>query len=75
MGSVDIAKQAPNVLKMKVLGAKIVEVTAGAATLKEAVDSAFAAYQKEYKTAFYCLMPSLPRSKNTFSSTSIRMGS
>jgi tryptophan synthase beta chain len=55
MGSVDIAKQAPNVLKMKVLGAKIVEVTAGAATLKEAVDSAFAAYQKEYKTAFYCM--------------------
>jgi tryptophan synthase beta chain len=33
----------------------VVEVTAGAATLKEAVDSAFAAYQKEYKTAFYCM--------------------
>lgn len=55
MGIVDIKKQAPNVSRMKILGAKIVEVTAGAGTLKDAVDSAFAAYQKEYKTAFYCM--------------------
>ena len=55
MGSVDIAKQAPNVARMKVLGAKIVEVTEGAKTLKEAVDSAFRAYERDYKDAIYCI--------------------
>lgn len=55
MGVIDIKKQAPNVSKMKILGAKIVEVNEGTKTLKEAVDSAFAAYAKEYKTAFYCM--------------------
>ena len=55
MGAVDIKKQAPNVAKMKILGAKVVEVNEGTKTLKEAVDSAFAAYAKEYKTAFYCM--------------------
>ena len=55
MGSVDIKKQAPNVAKMKILGAKIIEVNEGTKTLKEAVDSAFAAYSREYKTAFYCM--------------------
>lgn len=55
MGAVDIAKQAPNVARMKVLGAKIIEVKEGTQTLKEAVDSAFAAYTREYKTAFYCM--------------------
>src|SRR5574344_731719 len=42
MGEVDIAKQAPNVARMKLLGAKVVPVTFGLRTLKEAVDSAFA---------------------------------
>ncbi len=55
MGSVDIAKQAPNVARMQVLGAKVVEVTRGAATLKEAVDSAFEAYARDYKEAIYCI--------------------
>ena len=55
MGAVDVKKQAPNVAKMKILGAKVVEVNEGTKTLKEAVDSAFAAYVKEYKTAFYCM--------------------
>lgn len=55
MGSVDIKKQAPNVARMKILGANVVEVTKGAATLKEAVDAAFEAYAKEYKTAIYCI--------------------
>lgn len=44
MGAVDIAKEAPNVTKMKILGAKLVPVTSGAATLKEAVDEAFVEY-------------------------------
>ena len=55
MGSVDIKKQAPNVARMKILGANVVEVTEGLATLKEAVDAAFAAYCKEYKDAIYCI--------------------
>ena len=55
MGEVDVIKQAPNVARMKVLGAKIVVVKEGARTLKEAVDSAFRAYAKEYKDAIYCI--------------------
>ena len=55
MGSVDIKKQAPNVARMKILGANVVEVTHGLATLKEAVDAAFEAYAKEYKDAMYCI--------------------
>ncbi|MBQ2875655.1 MAG: tryptophan synthase subunit beta [Clostridia bacterium] len=55
MGSVDIKKQAPNVERMKILGANVVEVTHGLATLKEAVDAAFAAYAREYKDAIYCI--------------------
>ena len=55
MGSVDIKKQAPNVARMKILGARVIEVTDGLATLKEAVDAAFAAYSREYKDALYCI--------------------
>ncbi len=55
MGSVDIKKQAPNVARMKILGANVIEVTEGAATLKEAVDAAFKAYANEYKEAIYCI--------------------
>ena len=55
MGSVDIKKQAPNVARMKILGANVVEVTHGLATLKEAVDAAFEAYAHEYKDAIYCI--------------------
>lgn len=55
MGEVDIKKQAPNVARMKILGANVVPVTHGLATLKEAVDAAFEAYTKEYKDAIYCI--------------------
>ena len=55
MGSVDIKKQAPNVARMKILGANVVEVTHGLQTLKEAVDAAFEAYAKEYENAIYCI--------------------
>lgn len=44
MGEVDIAKEYPNVVRMKILGANIVPATHGRKTLKEAVDSAFQAY-------------------------------
>lgn len=55
MGAVDIKKQAPNVARMKILGANVVEVTDGLATLKEAVDAAFAAYSRDYKDCIYCI--------------------
>ncbi len=55
MGSVDIKKQAPNVARMKILGANVVEVTHGLATLKEAVDAAFDAYARDYKDCIYCI--------------------
>ena len=55
MGEVDIKKQFPNVNRIKVLGANVIPVSFGTATLKEAVDAAFEAYAKEYKTAFYVI--------------------
>ena len=55
MGSVDIKKQATNVAIMKLLGANVIEVTHGLATLKEAADAAFDAYAREYKDAIYCI--------------------
>ena len=55
MGQVDIEKQAPNVTRMKMLGARVIPVKAGLQTLKEAVDAAFEAYLNEYETAIYCI--------------------
>lgn len=55
MGEVDIAKQHPNVVRMKMLGARVIPVTHGLKTLKEAVDAAFDAYLREYKDAIYCI--------------------
>ena len=55
MGEVDIAKQHPNVIRMKMLGANVIPVTHGLKTLKEAVDAAFDAYIREYKDAIYCI--------------------
>lgn len=55
MGEVDIAKQQPNVQRMKILGATVVPVSHGLKTLKEAVDSAFESYAKNYKDAIYCI--------------------
>ena len=55
MGAVDIQKQAPNVARMKILGANVIEVTHGLQTLKEAVDAAFDAYCREYRDAIYCI--------------------
>ena len=55
MGEVDIQKQFPNVNRIKVLGANVIPVHRGTCTLKEAVDAAFEAWAKEYKTAFYVI--------------------
>jgi len=55
MGAVDVKKQAPNVLRMKLLGANVIEVNDGAATLKEAVDAALSAFVEEHENVFYAL--------------------
>lgn len=55
MGEVDIKKEYPNVVRMKILGAKVVPVTAGAKTLKEAVDSAFEAYLADPINSMYAI--------------------
>ncbi|MDO5329087.1 MAG: tryptophan synthase subunit beta [Coriobacteriia bacterium] len=55
MGEVDIEKQHPNVIRMEMLGTKVIPVTHGQKTLKEAVDAAFDAYSKEYKDCIYCI--------------------
>ncbi len=55
MGEVDIVKEKPNVIRMKILGAKVVPVTHGLKTLKEAVDSCFEAYVAQADTAFYAI--------------------
>ncbi len=55
MGEVDIVKEHPNVVRMKILGAKIVPATHGLKTLKEAVDSAFGKYVETYEDTLYCI--------------------
>lgn len=55
MGEVDMQKQASNVSKMRLLGARVIPVKKGTRTLKEAVDAALEAYADEYKTTFYCM--------------------
>lgn len=55
MGEVDVKRQELNVFKMELLGAKVIPVTEGTRTLKEAVDAALKAYVDEAKDAFYVL--------------------
>lgn len=55
MGVVDIKKEHPNVSRMKILGAKIVPVSRGAGTLKEAVDSAFEAYLGDLENSMFAI--------------------
>ena len=55
MGEIDIAKEHPNVVKMKILGCKLVPVSRGTRTLKDAVDSAFEEYLKDPVNFFYAI--------------------
>ena len=55
MGQVDIEKEHPNVTKMKILGCKLVPVTRGTRTLKDAVDSAFEEYLKDPVNFLYAI--------------------
>jgi len=55
MGEVDMAKERPNVVRMHILGAKVIPATHGRKTLKEAVDAAFEAYLKDPVSQFYAI--------------------
>lgn len=55
MGEIDIKRQAPNVAKMRLLGAKVVSVTSGSATLKDAVNDALRDWAENYENSHYCL--------------------
>ena len=55
MGQVDIEKEHPNVVKMKILGCNLIPVTRGTATLKDAVDSAFEEYLKDPQNFIYAI--------------------
>ena len=55
MGEIDIEKEHPNVTKMKILGCKLVPVSRGTKTLKDAVDSAFEEYLKDPVNFLYAI--------------------
>ncbi|SPT67844.1 Tryptophan synthase beta chain [Anaerobiospirillum thomasii] len=55
MGQVDIQRQALNVYKMKLLGAEVIPVTSGTATLKDAVSEALREWTSRIADTHYCL--------------------
>jgi tryptophan synthase beta chain len=55
MGSVDVARQKPNVLRMKILGAEIRPVESGSKTLKDAMNEALRDWVANVHDTFYCI--------------------
>src|SRR4029077_3389689 len=55
MGSVDIARQKPNVFRMKLLGAEVVPVHSGSRTLKDAMNEALRDWVTNVDATFYCI--------------------
>ncbi|MBX9944548.1 MAG: tryptophan synthase subunit beta [Reyranella sp.] len=55
MGAVDVDRQAPNVVRMNMLGAEVRPVTAGSATLKDAMNEALRDWVATCETTFYCI--------------------
>lgn len=55
MGRVDMERQSPNVLRMKLLGAEIIPVTSGTQTLKDAVNMALQDWSESFDYSHYCL--------------------
>jgi len=55
MGEIDVEKEHPNVIRMKILGAELITVTRGTRTLKDAVDSAFEAYLQDPVNSIYAI--------------------
>ena len=55
MGETDIARQAPNVFRMKLLGAEVVPVTSGSATLKDAMNEALRDWVSNVEDTYYII--------------------
>ncbi len=55
MGETDIERQAPNVFRMKLLGAEVVPVTSGTGTLKDAMNEALRDWVKNVEDTFYII--------------------
>jgi tryptophan synthase beta chain len=55
MGATDVERQAPNVFRMKLLGAKVVPVTSGTGTLKDAMNEALRDWVTNVKDTFYVI--------------------
>jgi len=55
MGSEDIKRQAPNIYRMEMLGAKVVPVTSGSKTLKDAVNEAIRDWVTNVETTYYII--------------------
>ena len=55
MGTEDIRRQAPNVFRMKILGAEVVPVTSGTATLKDAMNEAMRQWVSCVRDTFYVI--------------------
>ncbi|MEO1723334.1 MAG: tryptophan synthase subunit beta [Pseudomonadota bacterium] len=55
MGATDVERQRPNVFRMRLLGAKVVPVTAGRATLKDAMNEALRDWVTNVEDTFYCI--------------------
>ena len=55
MGATDVARQAPNVFRMKLLGAEVVPVTSGAGTLKDAMNEAMRDWVANVSDTFYII--------------------
>jgi len=55
MGETDIARQAPNVFRMKLLGAEVVPVTSGSATLKDAMNEALRDWVSNVDDTYYII--------------------
>ena len=55
MGAVDVDRQAPNVVRMNMLGAEVRAVTAGSATLKDAMNEALRDWVATCENTFYCI--------------------
>ena len=55
MGEVDVARQAPNVGRMRLLGAKVIPVASGSRTLKDAMNEALRDWVTNVRTTHYCI--------------------
>lgn len=55
MGATDVERQRPNVFRMKLLGAEVVPVKAGRATLKDAMNEALRDWVTNVHDTFYCI--------------------